>query len=225
MLINFSELTRPLIGQPITHAWKGYGSAIFLEIGELDSSQRRDNACEHCIAIEWDWRVEFDGKVLFNSSNSTPIISDRVAQLKDAEIKSITHYGDIPELLIHLSTGHRIRTAVMATGDPEWSIRVGGGAWLHVVDGALVDGAAIANMTPERTELFRVASQTAERWGCTELQPSLGDCGECVHFIRLAGHANMLDYGACTSADSPLDGRVVNLRSGCPQFKAKSGGQ
>lgn len=36
--------------------------------------------------------------------------------------------------------------------------------------------------------------------------------------IRLDGNAEFLDYGVCTSAESPFDGRVVNMASGCQYF-------
>ena len=31
-----------LRGEPVTHAWRGYGSAIFLEFGALRERPRRD---------------------------------------------------------------------------------------------------------------------------------------------------------------------------------------
>ncbi|MDB2687326.1 hypothetical protein N9Y42_08950 [Mariniblastus sp.] len=225
MTIDFTKIIQPLIGKPIAHAWKGYGSAIFFEIGELKVEKGQNNASgEHRIAIEWNWRVELGGTVLFGSSNTSPIISDRITELIGAEITSITKYGDIPELLVHLSTGHRIRTAIMVTGDPEWSIRVAGRDWLHVVDGVLTHGPAIANLTLDKTDVFIAESRIADRWGCPQLDPVLGNCIKCDCFIRLNGHGSLLDYGACTAPDSPFDGRIVNTRSGCPQFKATNGG-
>ena len=54
---EFQALIAPLLGMPISHPWKGYGSAIFLELGALDEAKNNSNG-EACICVEWDWRVE-----------------------------------------------------------------------------------------------------------------------------------------------------------------------
>jgi len=39
--------------------------------------------------------------------------------------------------------------------------------------------------------------------------------------VRIDGDADFLDYGVCTAAASPFDGRVVNMRSGCEAFASE----
>ena len=49
----FQELVQPLIGLTVSLPWKGYGSAIFLELGALaplESPHQRHNEGEACIA-------------------------------------------------------------------------------------------------------------------------------------------------------------------------------
>ena len=74
---EFTVLAQRLEGLTVALPWKGYGSAIFLELGELTpiESKRRHHAVgEACISVEWDWRVENDVSVLYGSSNSRPEI-------------------------------------------------------------------------------------------------------------------------------------------------------
>ena len=68
----FSEFTTPLLGLPVTHIWRGAGSAIFLEFGELHPTTWRDGSTgnpkgEWAIMIEWSWRVEGRKSILCGS--------------------------------------------------------------------------------------------------------------------------------------------------------------
>ena len=84
--IDFSAETKPLIGSRIGHAWKGYGSAIFLELGNLTppKSERLSHPSgDWCIAIEWDWRVELESRVWVGSSNRGSEITERISDLCD----------------------------------------------------------------------------------------------------------------------------------------------
>src|SRR5438876_852462 len=74
---EFQELIQPLLGLTVSLPWKGYGSAIFLELGSLaplESQRRHHNKGEACVSVEWDWRVEAEAEVLYGSSNSRPKI-------------------------------------------------------------------------------------------------------------------------------------------------------
>jgi hypothetical protein len=64
---EFQALIRPLIGLAVALPWKGYGSAIFLELGRLsprDSQRQHYSQGEGCISIEGNWRVECGISVL-----------------------------------------------------------------------------------------------------------------------------------------------------------------
>lgn len=219
--IDFAETIRPLIGLPVGHAWKGYGSAIFLEVGKLRSAghNNRPNG-KFCIAIEWDWRVEFGSTVEFGSSNTGTEINRRISNIEGATIESLGVSGEIPELLIGLSTGHRLRTTVMTTGDPEWSIRIGEDTWIQVTDGKVgMSRDGISNTTPEELAEFELAQKTATRWSVPVVEPKNGNCSNCVSYVRLDGQGSLFDFGVCIEANGPLDGKVVNVHSGCPEFR------
>lgn len=227
MRVDFAAETEPLIGLPIGHAWKGYGSAIFLELGSLApprSERFHHPRGERCIALEWEWRVELGSHVLFGSSNSRPEIAERITELEATVVQAIQEFGDVPELLVSLSSGHRIRTSVMVTGDPQWSIRLGDNEWLYVVAGELRKGSGGSECTPEETEALDKELLAAKRWGTPIVIPPSGSCFECSSFVRLDGHLDLLDFGVCSALHSDMDGKVVNRCSGCPQFTAKTGG-
>lgn len=175
MFIDFAAETKPLIGSRVGHAWKGYGGAIFLELGNLTppkSDRLSHPSGAQCIAIEWDWRVELGSGVLFGSSNTGSEIAERIPKLETSTIQSIQAFGDAPELLVSLSTGHRIRTSVMATGDPQWSIKLAENEWLYVVDGELRLGDGRAECTLEEKQAFDNEDQTAKRWGTPIVAPA-----------------------------------------------------
>jgi hypothetical protein len=52
-----------MLGMEVTHVWRGYGSALFLEMGKLTPQMRRDGTPgnpkgEMELMIEWNWRIE-----------------------------------------------------------------------------------------------------------------------------------------------------------------------
>ena len=82
---EFRDCVRPLQGMPVSLAWKGYGSAVFLELGQLlppEGIRARHERGEACLAIAWDWRVENASSVLFGSSDSGPEIEAGILGLQ-----------------------------------------------------------------------------------------------------------------------------------------------
>ena len=218
--MEFESLTAPLIGTTIGHAWKGYGSAIFLELGELREADRSGRPKgESTIAIERDWRIEQASTILFGSSNSGPQIQKRIGELEGATIESLEAFGQVPELQIGLSTGHRVRTAAMVTGDPEWSIALGDGDWLYVESGHLKKGDGAPVVSPEERVKWELEEQAVERWSVPSIASGSTECSRCRFFVGLDGQGPLLTYGVCLAAEGPFDGRVVHWDMGCPQFQ------
>jgi len=223
--VRFSRLIEPLIGLPVSLPWKGYGSAIFLELGQLTPSEpkyRNHADGEASIAVQWDWRVEHQSSVLYGSSNSRPVVEHGLAALKGALIEHLFIAGEVPELTISFSNGHILRTMVMVTGDPEWSIKLPDGRWLRARANELLLGDGAAILSEEEQRAFAFADDTAARWGVPLANPASGQCRQCDHFVWLDGNGHMLDYGVCTSSASPFDGRAVKCTSGCPAHVANA---
>jgi hypothetical protein len=219
---KFHALVQPLVGLAVSLPWKGYGSAIFLELGvlfPLESTRRqRHQKGEACIAVEWDWRMEAGTKVLFGSSNSRPKMESGIAALRNSTVQSLSVFGPVPELVVQFSNSYRMRTMVMATGDPEWSVKLPDGRWIYAKAGRILIGTVASGLTEEEKIAFAWAERTACRWGIPAAQPKGGPCKNCTSFVRADGDGHLLDYGICIADASPFDGRAVNVDSGCPCF-------
>ncbi len=223
---DFQTLIQPLIGLTVSLPWKGYGSAIFLELGRLaplKPPRQRYNKGEACVFIEWDWRVESGSTVLYGSSNSGPKIDAGICALQGATIQSLAVVGQVPELMVYFSNGHCLRSMVMVTGDPRWSIRLEERRWLHAKASSVLisDGDEVASVTDQERAVWALEEQAAFRWGVPAVEPTGGLCRNCASFVPLDGEGELLDYGACISAVSPFDGRVVNQSGGCSAFSRK----
>jgi hypothetical protein len=212
-----------LADMPVSAVWKGYGTTIFLELGNLSSKDhRRGCQGEVTIYISWDWRVEKGNRVMFGSSNSNPEIADGITTLVGLTVNSATIQGIVPELLIEFSNEARLQSAAMCTNTSEWNVSLPGNIWISCTDGIVYmnDGSGVA-ISDEDEALLHHADMTAQRWGIPIAPVPAGHCEQCVHMIRIDGSGHLLDFGVCTSADSPLDGRVINVASQCAVFSQR----
>lgn len=220
---SLGDILRSLIGLEVSLPWKGYGTAIFLELGALTpaSNHRRDGSLgEACIGIEWDWRVESETAVAYGSSDSRRKIADGIATLQGTRVTSVQIMKGIPDLRVTFSNGQRLRTMVMRGDDPQWRIRLPDQQWLWAEDGEVHLGPGEAEgLSEEEEEVAAAAAVTATRWGSPRLEPAPGNCRDCRSFVHLDGHFALLDYGCCTAPDGPFEGRAVNASSGCPKFQ------
>lgn len=217
----FTKLVEPLVGLTVALPWKGFGSAIFLELGKLQpvESTRRDHTQgEACVSIEWNWRVEQASSVLYGSSNSGPRIQRGIAGLQGLTIAGLSITGQVPELTVTFTNGSILRSMVMLTGNPEWSIKLPDGRWVFARAGQLHLGQGSSDTSEEEEKAFNLAESTAARWEIPLAQPALGHCLRCTWFVPIDGQGHLLDYGVCTSGTSPFDGKAVNCASGCPAY-------
>jgi hypothetical protein len=217
--------TTALVGLRISRPWKGYGSAIFLELGKLSEApgiRRGSVTGEACISVEWDWRLELGSSIACGSSNSGPAIHEGLKLLRDATITSIEIEGRVPELIVRISTGHVLRSMAMVRGDPQWRIRVRKDSWLYAKAGSLIVGNGTEEAPESEIAAFSLAESAVSRWGVPSAEPQLGACTECRFYVALDGNGHLLDYGCCTSDRSPFDGHAVYFKSGCAAFNATS---
>ena len=61
------QIVEELHGQKVTHIWRGAGTAIFLELGNLAKSKNNHLSGEFTISIEWSWRLENHHSILLGS--------------------------------------------------------------------------------------------------------------------------------------------------------------
>jgi hypothetical protein len=136
---QFRALTRPLIGMPVSHTWRGAGSAIFLELGELTRHTRTyrtrewvQTEGEVTLMLEWSWRVESPRTIQFGSLSRNPRITRGVAALQGHTIVDVELEGRLPELVLTLDRGRWLHTFMTAEGQPAWSLRMPDQAWIGV---------------------------------------------------------------------------------------------
>jgi hypothetical protein len=185
-------------------------------------SDGKTEKAEACISIDWDWRFEDDRRIICGSSNSGPKISAFLATIEQLTISAVEIEGSPHELVVTLSNGVRLRSMAMVCGHPQWMISLPGDYWVSCEEGSLVssNGTDADGMTPDEQVVCDHAQVTAERWGKPAKEPKAGICMDCMFYIGLDGDFALLDYGVCSAADSSLDGRATNMKSGCPEFKA-----
>ncbi len=218
-----SQVLHQLVGMPVSYPWRGYGSAVFLELGSLSFGRigkHERQKGEACIAIEWDWRIENDNTVLGGSSSSAPDVVSLLATLRDVSIESILIDGSPPELVIQFSSRSRLRSMAMVSGDPQWTIRLPDDRWLLCRDGKVTvqDKPVSQELSVEERDVIDRGDAAAKRWGKPIADPMTGACRDCQSFVWLDGEFALLDYGVCAAQDSPFDGHATNLSSGCPAF-------
>ena len=125
---EFLVLVQPLLGLPVTRTWRGHGSAIFLEIGELTETtrQRGDGTKysiikgEYTLMIEWSWRVERLRSIWFGSFNTKREIENRLEKLVGLTIESIGVECRLPEIVVALSNKKRVHSFTTSDGQPDW---------------------------------------------------------------------------------------------------------
>lgn len=136
-------------GQRLSAYWFGHGSAVFLELGSLVPSRRRDGSPgaprgDLSLMIEFDWRIESDNAVLVGSADEKSLKDSVLGGLIGEAIRDLSVYGPPYELVVHFAGGRRVRTFMAAAGEPEWAVFVRGvggdySRWLSVGDGRVVE--------------------------------------------------------------------------------------
>lgn len=169
---DFPELVEPLIDLPISRPWKGYGSAIFFELGkltpQLTSYGKRRKAYfkgQAGISIYWDWRVGNGTRVIFGSSDSGPEIADGMKELQNLTISNITLDKELLEITVRFSNGNFLKSMTMTKGYPQWSIRLSDEKYLGVKNGQLSGDPTLDEISDEESIASDISEKTVKRWG------------------------------------------------------------
>jgi hypothetical protein len=126
---ELGEFLAPLCGLRVSHIWRGYGSAIFLECGILTPStlQRRDGSFrnptgEFTLAIEWSWRIEGKRRIWCGSWDDEARWPRFLSFLQSCSVVSASLVGRIPEIDVSFSNGLHLVSCNTSAGDPQWGI-------------------------------------------------------------------------------------------------------
>jgi hypothetical protein len=117
----------PLIGLPLSHLWRGAGSAIFLEFGRLAARTRRDGTPgnprgEFGLMIEWSWRIEDSTSILCGSWSEEPLWQPTFDLLRNKAVLELSLVGRLPEIAVALSENLYVSSFMTAEGDPQWAL-------------------------------------------------------------------------------------------------------
>jgi hypothetical protein len=145
---NFREFREGLVGLAVSHVWRGYGTALFIEFGELRPSKRtRRNGTpgnpegQFGLMIDADWRIERISSIICGSTSDDAARQPTLEALAGGEVKGASLFGRLPEISIELTDGIFVVSFTTSEGDPEWALADRRNPdlqrWLSVRDGNL----------------------------------------------------------------------------------------
>jgi hypothetical protein len=144
-----------VVGYPVASAWRGHGSALFLELGRIPTPRTATATARHprgeaSIMIEWSWRVERRGSIAFGSFSSDARIDTGIASLAGPSVLGVAVVGRLPELSVALSDGRHLQSFMTAAGQPAWTVFLPDGSWVHVERGRLVHDTSLRRRSSAR---------------------------------------------------------------------------
>lgn len=123
---HFREAAKGLV---VAYVWRGYGSALFIEFGELTpaTGTRKDGtprapSGEIGLMIEADWRIEDAQTIMCGSSSDEELWEPTFARLVGTHVIDVATFGRLPEVLISLSDGFHVASFSTLEGDPGWTL-------------------------------------------------------------------------------------------------------
>lgn len=134
---KFTELTRCLLGLSVSHAWRGFGSAIFLELGDLTHKGANNPNGEATLMLEFDWRVEKLRSIYFGSTSGKRKIANSLHRLTQETVTGVEVEGRLPELIISFSGNLWLRTFTLYEPQPQWTIFLPSGKCLSSSQGRI----------------------------------------------------------------------------------------
>jgi hypothetical protein len=116
-----------LIGMPVSHVWRGYGCALFLEFGRLSPRTRRDGNegnpdGEFGVMIQSSWRIESARTILCGSWSDEALWEPAFVGLIGRTVVDVNTFGRLPELTIALTEDLHVSSFMTAEGEPAWAL-------------------------------------------------------------------------------------------------------
>jgi hypothetical protein len=141
----FETFAESLTDLPISHVWRGYGSAVFIEFGKLQAVAKRDGSRgnpqgEVSLGVEWSWRIEDQTTIRCGSWSQEDLWEPAFDTLRNARIVRCELFGALPEVTITTDRGIRFLSFSTTDGQPQWYLvdrRNGPAHWFTVREGRL----------------------------------------------------------------------------------------
>lgn len=127
-MVDPSPFLGLLQGKVVSHVWRGYGSTMFVEFGDLVPGRpRRDGTIgnptgELTLMIQWGWRIERERSIYGGSWSSERRWPTMFRKLIGATVTDAELFGRLPEISVGLSTGLHVVSFMTAEKQPEWAI-------------------------------------------------------------------------------------------------------
>lgn len=114
-------------GLTIAHVWRGHGSALFIELGALTPTTRRDGSPgepegEISLMVEWSWRIEDGRSIACGSWSDEDLWPPTFARLAGRTVEDLSTFGRPPEVVLSLRGDLRVASFMTAEGDPAWTL-------------------------------------------------------------------------------------------------------
>ena len=112
---------------PIAHLWRGYGSAVFIEFGELTPRSNSDGSPgqpegEVSLGVEWSWRIEDVNEILCGSWSEERLWDPAFARLTNERVSRLEVFGTLPEVTLTTESGLRFLSFSTTDGQPQWHL-------------------------------------------------------------------------------------------------------
>jgi len=141
----FRPFAKSLIGLPISHVWRGYGSALFIELGNLMAVAKHDGSLgnpegEVSLGVEWSWRIEDRMAIRCGSWSEEDLWEPAFDSLRERRVKKCDLFGILPEVMLTTDAGVRFLSFSTTDGQPQWHLvdrRDGPPRWFTVREGRL----------------------------------------------------------------------------------------
>lgn len=114
-----------LKGMRVSHVWRGHGSALFLEFGQLTPKSRRDGNPadpdgEIGLMVQWHWRIEEGRSIVCGSTGDEALWPPAFDKIVGLEIKDLSTFGHLPELHLSLEKDFSVLSFQTEEGNPGW---------------------------------------------------------------------------------------------------------
>ena len=125
---TFERIRSEIVGMTLSLLWRGHGSAIFLEFGELTpKGTRRDGSAsrptgEFSVGIEWSWRIENERSIVCGSWSEENIWEQSFALIRNTRLSALDTFSRLPELDLAFENQHHLLSFSTADGQPDWFI-------------------------------------------------------------------------------------------------------
>lgn len=126
-LTKLDAFAKALVGKRVSHAWRGHGSAIFLEFGSLSPTRQLHGRAgqpngELGLMVEWSWRIENRKEILGGSWSDERKWKRLLHLLVGGRVTSVELFGSLPEIVVSLTTGLKVTSFMTTDGQPSWTL-------------------------------------------------------------------------------------------------------